>query len=104
MKPDRAKANSFVRTTGMPADPAATSLSRTAMRRRATPRSRHTRTMRTERTSTPNENQAKACSDDRLSPKNDGREIKVDSGLGRPEQMVRWMRGRVKHGVASTDV
>ena len=37
-------------------------------------------------------------------PKNEGREIKVDCGLGRPEQMVLWTRGRVKQGVANTDV
>ena len=60
--------------------------------------------MSTDRTRTPNENQAKACSDDRLSPNSDGREMRVDSGSGRPEQIVRWMRGRVKQGVANTDV
>src|ERR1700689_1403360 len=103
MKPDRAKASNLVLTTGIPAEPAATSLSRTAMRRRATPRSRQTRTMRTDRARTPSENQAKACSEDRLSPNSDGREMSVDSGLGSPEQMVRWIRGRVKQGVANTD-
>ena len=63
MKPDRAKASSLVRARGMPMAPAPVSLSRTAMSRRATPRSRHSRTIRTESTRIANENQAKARAD-----------------------------------------
>ena len=54
--------------------------------------------MSTETTRTPRENQAKACSEVRLRPNSDGRERSVDCGLGRPEQICLWIRGRVKHG------
>ena len=60
--------------------------------------------MRTDRTSTPSENQAKARSDVRLSPNSDGREINVDCGSGSPEQIVRCTNGTVQHDVASTEV
>ena len=95
---------SLVRTTGIPAAPAAISLSRTEMRRRPMPRSRHSRTMRMETISTARENHAKARSEVSPSPNSDGREINVDSGSGSPEQIFLCRIGMVQHDVASTDV
>ena len=95
MKPDRAKASSLVRASGMPMAPAPVSLSRTAISRRATPRSRHNRTISTESTSTPSENQAKARSESEPDPEQagsgdegglrigqSGAELLVDQGQG----------------------
>src|SRR5450759_5100837 len=101
MKPDNAKANSLVRTIGIPIAPAAISLSRTATSRRAIPRSRHTLTMSTDRTRTPIENQAKARSDERLKPNRLGRAISVDWGFGSPVQIRLLRSGGVQNGVAS---
>ena len=56
---------------------AVSSLSRTATRRRATPLSRQIRTMKTERSSTPSENQANDCCEARLMPNSEGRPRKV---------------------------
>ena len=57
MKPESPKASSFVRRIGMPMAAAVSSLSRTATSRRATPLSRQIRTMKTDSSSTPSENE-----------------------------------------------
>ena len=90
--------------TGVPPEPAPTSLSRTAIRRLAIPLSRQTLTIRIESTNTMRENQAKARSEKIWIPKRVGLEMSVEPGSGNPVQTVLWMNGRVTHGVASTDV
>ena len=76
----------------MPIAPAAISLSRTATSRRATPRSRHTRTISTVTTRIAMENQANARSEVRLRPNRLGRAMSVDWGFGSPVQIRLWMQ------------
>jgi hypothetical protein len=60
--------------------------------------------MRRLRTRTPNENQAKDCAEERLSPKREGGAMRVEAGLGSPLQTRLCSKGTVQQDVASTDV
>ena len=83
--------------------PAPVSLSRTAISRRATPRSRHSRTISTDSTRTASENQAKARSEASSIPNRLGPAMRVDWGSGRPVHRLAAPAGTFQHGVASTD-
>jgi hypothetical protein len=103
MNPDRAKAISLDRARGMPRAPAPVSLSRTAISRRATPRSRHSRTISTDSTRMTRENQANERAEASWIPKKLGLPMSVDCGLGRPVHSSLPTTGRLQHGVARTD-
>ena len=91
-----------MRSTGIPIAAAPSSLSRTAISRRATPLSRQIRTAKIDTTRTPSENQANDRCDWRLRPRKSGRVIRVEAGLGRPVHTVLSIPGTVQHGVART--
>ena len=103
MKPESPKANNFVRNTGMPMPAAPISLSRTAIKRRATPLSRHSRTAKIDKNNMARENQAKGLLRlERFNPRSFGFATTVGCRVGNPVQSVLSISGRVTHGVDTT--